>query len=164
MVAWSAAAEPRAIGAYTDWTAFRDTENGKPICYVGSRPTSARGNYTRRGDTYVLAAIRPAESADPVVSIEAGYPYRADSKVRVDIDGERSFELFTNNRTYKGGDGKGDAWAVDEAADRALVEAMKAGRQMIVKGTSSRGTLTTDTYSLAGFTAAFNAMVDACKR
>jgi hypothetical protein len=33
---------------------------------------------------------------------------------------------------------------------------------MIVKGTSSRGTLTTDTYSLSGFTAAFNAISKAC--
>jgi hypothetical protein len=34
---------------------------------------------------------------------------------------------------------------------------------MVIKGTSSRGTLTTDTYSLAGFTAAYNAIEQACK-
>ena len=41
--------------------------------------------------------------------------------------------------------------------------AMKGGKAMVVKGTSSRGTLTTDTYSLAGFTAAYAAIGKACK-
>ncbi|MGB1026239.1 MAG: invasion associated locus B family protein, partial [Rhodospirillaceae bacterium] len=39
---------------------------------------------------------------------------------------------------------------------------MKRGRDMIVKGTSSRGTVTTDTYSLSGVTAAMNAIDKAC--
>ena len=39
---------------------------------------------------------------------------------------------------------------------------MKAGKQLIVRGTSSRGTATTDTYSLAGFSAALAAIDKAC--
>jgi Invasion associated locus B (IalB) protein len=39
---------------------------------------------------------------------------------------------------------------------------LKAGKQMIVRGTSSRGTETTDTYSLSGFTAALAAIDKAC--
>ena len=39
---------------------------------------------------------------------------------------------------------------------------MKSGKQLIVRGTSSRGTATTDTYSLAGFTAALAASDKAC--
>jgi hypothetical protein len=39
---------------------------------------------------------------------------------------------------------------------------MRAGRTMIVKGVSSKDTETTDTYSLLGFTAAHNAINDAC--
>jgi hypothetical protein len=54
------------------------------------------------------------------------------------------------------------AWAPDETADRALVQAMAAGRQMVVRGTSSRGTLTTDTYSLSGFTRAHQEINRAC--
>ena len=39
---------------------------------------------------------------------------------------------------------------------------MKGGLAMIVAGISSRGTLTTDTYSLNGFTAAYDAITKAC--
>ena len=37
------------------------------------------------------------------------------------------------------------------------------GSTMIFKGTSSRGTLTTDTYSLKGFTAAYRSLKTKCK-
>ena len=39
---------------------------------------------------------------------------------------------------------------------------MKRGRKMVVKGKSSRGTATTDTYSLTGFSAAYKAIGEAC--
>ncbi|MFO1120388.1 MAG: invasion associated locus B family protein [Rhodospirillales bacterium] len=52
----------------------------------------------------------------------------------------------------------------DAAVDRAIVAAMKAGKAMIVRGTSARGTLTTDTYSLSGFSAALAAIDKACAK
>jgi len=40
---------------------------------------------------------------------------------------------------------------------------MKGGNRMVVYGTSSRGTKTTDTYSLSGFTAMKKRIDKACK-
>ena len=72
----------------------------------------------------------------------------------MNIDG-KTFKLFT----------RGDnAWAYDFAADRAIVAAMKAGQKMTVRGTSRRGTVTTDTYSLSGFSAALAAIDKACAK
>ncbi len=152
-------AEQKTIATFSDWTAFTDKEDGKPLCYIGSVPKKAEGTYTSRGATYVLVTIRPAEKSSGVVTVEAGYPYKADTKVNVDIDGTK-YELYTRNRDN---DSKGDAWAVGDEGDNALVAAMRSGKSMVIKGTSSRGTNTTDTYSLSGFTAAYNAMGQACK-
>ena len=44
----------------------------------------------------------------------------------------------------------------------ALVDALKAGSQLTVRGTSQRGTDTTDTYSLSGVTAAMAEIDKAC--
>lgn len=148
----SANAEPKEIGRFADWTAFVDGSEGKKICFIGSAPKKAEGNYTARGQTYVLVSHRPADKAFGEVSVEAGYTYRPGSEVTVEIGG-KPFTLFTQG---------GNAWARNAQADKALVQAMRAGSQMVVKGTSSRGTLTTDTYSLAGFTAAFEAINKAC--
>lgn len=148
----SAWAQRKTIGTFSDWTAFADGSGDSRICYVGSVPKKAEGKYTRRGDTYTLISHRPGERVFGEVSVEAGYTYKPDSEVIVDVDGKK-FKLFTKG---------GNAWASDAAADKEIVAAMKAGRQMIIKGTSSRGTLTTDTYSLSGITAAYNAIDKAC--
>src|SRR5690606_23934913 len=144
--------EVEFIGTHRDWHAFQFVENGNRVCYIASKPTREEGNYTQRGDVFLLVTHRPAENSRDVVSVITGYTYQSGSEVTVQI-GSDSFRLFTNNDT---------AWARDAATDRALVESMKAGITMVVRGTSSRGTLTTDTYSLLGFTAAYNAISEAC--
>lgn len=142
------------IDTFGDWNAFSDTENGKPLCYMASLPEKSEGKYTQRGDTYIMITHRPSEKTVGEVSIRAGYTYKQGSETEARIDSNRPIKLFTDG---------GFSWARDVQTDRAMVAAMKAGGTLIVKGTSSRGTLTTDTYSLKGFTAAYNAISQACK-
>ncbi len=142
----------KRIGTFDDWSAFLFSEDGNPACYMSSEPTKASGDYKKRGDVFAIVTHRPAEKRVGEVSVIAGYTYKKDSKVVVAI-GKQSFELFTQE------DG---AWALDAAADKKLIQAMRKGNRMVVKGTSSRGTPTTDTYSLKGFTKAYRAIGKAC--
>jgi invasion protein IalB len=141
-----------SIGVFGDWSVFRFNEDGNPACYMSSEPTKATGDYKKRGEVYAIVTHRPAEKRIGEVSIIAGYSYKKESAVEVTIGGQ-GFELFTQD------DG---AWAPDGAGDKKLVQAMRKGNRMVVKGTSSRGTLTTDTYSLKGFTKAYRAIGKAC--
>ena len=142
-----------SVGIFGDWSAFQLSEDGKPACYISSEPTKATGNYKKRGDVFAYVTHRPAEKLIGEVSIIAGYTYKKDSAVVVAI-GKQRFELSITQD-----DG---AWARDPAADKKLIQAMKKGIRMVVRGTSSRGTLTTDTYSLKGFTKAYRAIGKAC--
>ena len=147
------AAEPApAVEKFGEWETVVATEAGKKVCYMGSIPDKAEGRYAARGKTATLVTHRPAEQAFDVVSIEAGYTYAKGTEVEVAI-GDQKFQLFTDG---------GQAWAKDAKTDKTLVEAMRRGRSMTVKGTSSRGTVTEDGYSLAGFTAAYQAVAKAC--
>lgn len=148
----AAAQKAQLIGNFGDWSAFSETEDGKPLCYTGSEPTKAEGNYTSRGDPHVLVTHRPAEKAMGVISIAAGYTHKDKSEVTAEI-GDSTFRLFTDG---------GHAFAFDAKGDAELVKAMERGTTMVVKGTSSRGTPTTDAYSLKGFTAAYAAISKAC--
>ncbi len=134
------------------WSAFDEIESGKKVCYIGSTPKKQQGKYKQRGETYVLVTHRPAENTRGVVSIKAGYAYKNGSDVQVNVGSQR-FMLFTD---------KDHAWARDAAGDKKLIAAMRSGSQMIVTGSSGRSTKTVDTYSLAGFTAAMNAINKAC--
>lgn len=149
----SASHAEQPLGSFGDWDTFTEREGKNLICYMASEAKKARGNYTRRGQTYVIVTHRPAEKSSNVVSVEAGYTYKKDSEVEI-IIGKSTTKLFTAGTT---------AFAYDSKSDDALVKAMIRGAGMTIKGISSRGTPTTDTYSLKGFTAAYKAISAACK-
>ncbi len=142
----------KRIGDYGNWSSFQFSEDGNLACYMSSEPKKAKGKYKTRGDVFAIVTHRPAEKRFGEVSIIAGYSYQKDSWVEVKI-GEQAFQLFTQD------DG---AWAPDAETDKKLVQAMRKGHTMVVTGTSTRGTLTTDTYSLSGFTKASQAIAKAC--
>ena len=137
-----------------DWRAYAFQEKGNPVCYMVSEPKRDEGNYSRRGEIYLMVTHRPAEKSIDVVNVVAGYDYRRDSEVQVRVDND-VFDLFTHKDT---------AWAATEDEDKRLVQAMIKGKTMIVQGTSSRGTDTKDTYSLIGFTRAYRSISQACGR
>lgn len=139
------------LGQHRDWTARSYDENGATVCNMFSAPTRDEGNYTRRGDIIAFVTHRPDGQQWNVIAIDMGYPIQEGSEVSVEIGSER-FALFT----------RGDLAFSYPRDDAALVRAMRAGSEMVVRGTSSRGTATRDTYSLMGFTAAHNAINQAC--
>ncbi len=140
------------IGTHGAWTAYSYQEDSGIVCYMASEPTKAEGNYTRRGDVFALVTHRPSEDSLDVVSVVAGYAYKENSDVTLSI-GSSSFEMFTAGER---------AWNRDEATDKAMVQAMIRGSTLTVRGASTRDTLTTDTYSLSGFTAAHKDITTAC--
>lgn len=143
---------PKLIDVFGKWEAYTYTEKGKKVCYMGSQPTSAKGDYTKRGRIYAMVTHRPSLKLLNEVSFITGYTYKTDSKVDLQID-SKSFKLFTHDDS---------AWASTSEGDQKLIKAMRAGSKMVVVGYSSRGTKTTDTYSLSGFTAAYNAISKSC--
>ncbi len=144
---------PQALGSYRDWHAYAfDAEADGRICYVASVPTKQEGNYSRRGNPAVLVTRRPGGEGIDEVSVQPGYSYLGGSEVTVKI-GDETFTLFTQGE---------HAWARTPEEDRRLIEAMKRGSDMAVRGTSPRNTYSDDTYSLRGFTRAYEAMVAAC--
>ncbi len=146
------AAEPRQIGKYGDWTAYELMEQGSKVCYMVSKPTVSKGKYTNRGEIFALITHRPAENTKDVFSYITGYTYKHGSDATVTIDGKR-YMLFTQDDT---------AWAPDADADARLAKAIQQGSNMVVRGTSRYGTLTTDKYSLKGSGSAYKSISKAC--
>ena len=146
-------AKDKVLGLYGDWGAQTFTEGKNVGCSIWSQPIRDEGKYKKRGAIYAYVTHRPWDKRLNEVSFAAGYTYKKDSAVRVRIGGER-FTLFTDGSA---------AWTRSPADDKALIGAMRRGNSMIVTGMSSRGTQTTDTYSLKGFTKAYGRIERACK-
>ncbi|MCP1336610.1 invasion associated locus B family protein [Futiania mangrovi] len=148
----AAAAGPELLGNFRDWTAFAMTDGGQKTCWMATKPVEALPDNVRRGDIYLMVTHRPGQSVKNEVSVITGYTYEPGSSVTATV-GTDNWSLFTQ------GDG---AWLRDAVEEQRLVEAMKRGANIRVKGRSNRGTDTTDTYSLIGFTAAHKTISEAC--
>ena len=90
------------------------------------------------------------EGAAEYVRIDAGYPYDSQKYVKVTID-SKNYQFFGEDDS---------AWSM--ADDTVIIKALKAGKKMTVVGYSKRGTETTDTYTLIGFTNAYNSLQQDC--
>jgi hypothetical protein len=150
----SMAAEPQRMLIEKDWQAFRVDDDKGRTCFISSVPTKSTGKYDpeNRGEVRVFVSHGPNKAERNVVQFVAGYKHKKHSDVTVNIDGKK-FTLFTI---------EGRAYAGSEEDDIAIIRAMKRGSKMTVGGTSSRGTKTTDTYSLSGFTKTKNLIDKTC--
>lgn len=152
LVGAASAQAPTLVGQDKDWAVFTATVDGGNTCFIVSQPKDMEPKNVTRDPVYFFVTQRPKDNISNQVSVVIGYPYKDGSKTTVEI-GTQRFTLFT----------KGDkAWIENIQEQGSLVDAMKRGATMIVRGTSGRGTNTTDTYSLSGITAAIARLARAC--
>ncbi|MCX5514112.1 hypothetical protein C3941_24385 [Kaistia algarum] len=144
---------PNRVGTFKDWSAYAYSDKRGKVCYAASQPKTQKPDGVNRDPSYFMITARPTENVRSEVSVIIGYRFKEGSKVTVDIDGQK-FAMFTKE------DG---AWIENAAEETAMIEAMKKGHAMSVNGTSSRGTVTTDSYSLSGISASLDAMGKSCK-
>ena len=136
-----------------------DIEKGKwnyvkenDYCFIGSLPIKSDiPEGKKRGKTYILV-YRINKSPDVIVQIEAGYPYDQNKTVEVKID-KSLYKFSSEEETPE------TAWT-DQ--DKEVIYAMKKGIELTIVGISSRGTKTIDIYTLNGFTAAYNNLINNC--
>lgn len=146
--------ESKELAKFNDWTAFAEGEGKNLACMAVSKPKKAEGNYSRRGDIFAIVTHLPGQNKWNEFSIVAGYNFQPNSNPDVTI-GDMKFQLFTSGSR---------AWSFSPSEDDKIVKYLKNSMKMKVVGTSSRGTITNDTYSLVGFSKAYQKINEACKK
>lgn len=144
--------EDKVLGLFDDWGAQTFLEKDKTGCSIWSQPNKEGGQAAKRGAVYVYVTHRPWEKRIDEVSMVAGYTYKKESTVHVRIGGQK-FSMFTDGDS---------AWNRSPKEDKSLVAAMRRGNSMVVTGMPNKGKQTTDTYSLKGFSKAYDAIAKAC--
>jgi invasion protein IalB len=151
----SAAAQPQLLGQYGDWGAYMATPGGKKVCFALAKPAESQTVPANRprDPAYMFVSSRPAEKVKDEVSIIIGYGFKPNSDATIDVGG-LAFPMYTQN------DG---AWVKNAAEENRLVDSMRKGADLVVKGTSAHGTQTTDTYSLKGLAQALDRVGQECR-
>jgi hypothetical protein len=148
-------AKPTLLGQFGEWGAYAATPGGKKVCFAIARPTSSETNppAKSRNPSYMFISSRPADKVSNEVSIVIGYPFKPNTEASAVI-GAASFALYTQQ------DG---AWIKNVSEEARLVEALRSGQSAVVKGVSVKGTQSTDTFSLKGFSQALDRTDQECK-
>jgi invasion protein IalB len=151
----AAPAQPTLLGQYGDWGAYTAAPEGKKTCFALAKPKAATTSPAgrKRDPAYVFISTRPSENVRNEISVVIGYSFRATSDATAEV-GPTKFAMYTQN------DG---AWIKNVAEEARLIDAMRKGADLTIKGTSSRGTSSTDTYSLKGLVQAMDRSAQECK-
>jgi invasion protein IalB len=146
------------LGQFADWGAYTATPGGRKVCFALSKPTaSSEVPPNRRSEAnvvYLFVSTRPEERVrDEVSMLITGYEFRPNSDATIAIGGA-SFAMYTQN------DG---AWVKNAAEETKLVEALRKGADTEIKAVTSKGTRTSDTFSLRGISQALDRVAQECK-
>ncbi|OSI78830.1 invasion associated locus B family protein [Bradyrhizobium canariense] len=149
-------AEPTLIGQFGTWGAYSAAPNGKKVCFALAKPSSSKTNPPNRprDPAYAFVSTRPAEKVNNEVSVMIGYALKPGSESSVEVGGA-AFAMYSQ------GDG---LWIKNAAEEERMVEAMRKSADLVVKGMSSKGTETTDTFSLKGLAQALDKIAQDCRR
>ncbi len=147
--------QPTLLGQYGDWGAYSATPGGRKICFSIAKPKAAQTNPAgrKRDQAYLFVSNRPAENVRNEVSVIIGYPFKDKTDATAEV-GSDKFAMYTLN------DG---AWIKNVAEEARMVDAMRKGSDLTVKGVSGHGTESTDQYSLKGLSQALDRATQECK-
>jgi len=147
--------KPTLLGQFGDWGAYAAAPGGKKVCFAIAKPVSAETKPADRprNQPYMFISTRPADKVSNEVSVIVGYPFKTSSEASAEV-GSTTFALYTQ------GDG---AWIKNAAEESHMVDAMRQGDQAVVKGMSSHGTQSTDTYALKGLSEALDRVAQECR-
>lgn len=147
--------QPTLLGQYGDWGAYTASPGGGKICFALAKPKSSKTEPPGRSrdQSYMFVSSRPTDKVRNEVSVIIGYPFKTSSDATAEIGGSK-FAMYTQN------DG---AWIKNVTEEARMLEAMRKGSELIVKGTSGRGTQSTDQYSLKGLAQALEKIEQECR-
>jgi invasion protein IalB len=148
-------AQPNLLGQYGEWGAYTATPAGTKVCFALAKPQEARTNPPGkpRDPPYLFIASRPTENVRNEVSVAIGYSFKPGIDATVEI-GTAKFAMYTQS------DG---AWIKNAAEEARMVEVMRKGSDLVVTGTSAKGTQSTDRYSLKGLSQALDRAAQECR-
>ena len=149
----SAQGAPKLVGQFGDWGVYMDDSGGGKICYALAQPKTRMPAGLTRDPAYFFISTRNAENVKGEISVVMGFPLKEGTDAQLTI-GPASFDLYTR--------GSG-AWVRNVAEEKQLLDAMKKGKDVVVKSTSLRGNVTTDSYSLSGISAAVDRAAQECR-
>jgi Invasion associated locus B (IalB) protein len=147
--------QPTLLGMFGDWGAYTASPGGKKICFALAKPAKSETTPPNRprDPAFLFVSSRPAEKVKDELSIIIGYGFKPNSDASIELGGA-TYAMYTQS------DG---AWIKNAAEEPRLIDGMRKGTDVTVKGASVRGTATIDVFSLKGLAQALDKVDEECR-
>jgi hypothetical protein len=175
------AAKPALVASFGDWNVFVGQVGKGRICYTLAQPKTREPAGLNRDPGYAFISDRPAEGVRNEVSFIMGFDVAAGGDIpepkpeaktaakHASKSGSKSaaapaaapvaavdqaaFEMLPKGA---------DLWVKNAAQESELIAQMRKGAKLTVKASSLKGHLSTDVYSLTGFSQAMDRLMKEC--
>lgn len=144
-------AQPQRLGVHNAWTAATHQENGQKVCYAFTRAARSEGGPADRQAAAVTLTVTHRQGGRDQVAVSVGYAFPRGAEVVLNVGNTeaKSYGVVQSSAFFQNGG--------------TLVAAFRNGRDATARSPAptGRGTVT-DTFSLSGFTAAYEAISREC--
>jgi hypothetical protein len=138
------AAGPTSLGVFADWTSAEYDAGGAHVCYAFTR---AIGSAKTPSAAMIIVSERSTSRDEVVVNATSAYPPK--TEVAVQIDNQPPMSFYTSGRSAFSRDGRATVIGMQKGSGATAAWDQKGGKR-------------TEKFSLAGFSAAYGAIVKAC--
>lgn len=135
------------------WQAFSSQQGRSKVCYALSKAESRLPANLKDVEGLLFVATRPAEGVRNEISFVLNFDLKEDVEHQAIIGSER-FALVAKGQNM---------WLKNPAEEPRMLDSLRKGAGLEIKGTSKRGNPTADKYSLSGMSQAVKRAEDACK-
>ena len=176
------AAKPALVATYGDWSVYRSESGKGRICYTLATPKTRDPDDVKRDPGYAFISERPAEQVRNEVSFVMGFEVAAPESAKPEDKGahdksdknkgeakDKKAKSQPVEPTATVGDAEfellpkgADLWVKNPAKESQLIDEMRKGKELKIRASSKKGTVTVDTYSLTGFKQAIERAVKDC--
>ena len=135
------------------WQAFSSQQGRSKVCYALSKAEVRSPANLKEVDGLIFVSNRPGENVRNEISFVMNFDLKEDVEHQAVI-GSDTFVLVAKGQNM---------WLKNPAEEPRMLDALRRGATLEIKGTSRRNNPTSDRYSLAGMTQTVKRAEDACK-
>ncbi len=166
--------KPLLVASFGDWGVYQSQASKGRVCYTLAQPKDRAPADLKRDPAYAFISDRPGEGVRNEVSFIMGFdvanPPDENSDDSGDKEKAKKKKPVIKGATATVGDQSFDLlakttnlWVKNAAKEGQLVDEMRKGVKLEIRAMSKKGNLTTDTYSLAGFSQAIERVLKDCQ-
>jgi hypothetical protein len=135
------------------WQAFSSQQGRSKVCYALSKAETRVPVNLKDVEGLLFVSSRPAEGVRNEISFVMNFDLKEGVEHQAIIGNER-FALVAKGQNM---------WLKNPAEESRMLDSLRRGSGLEIKGTSKRGNPTSDKYSLAGISQIVKRAEDACK-